>query len=112
MMIKGGEHRPLKEAEAKALSQLREGRQSVLAGDNDHPTLVGAVRATADCLKCHEAKEGQLLGAFSYPLVPVEPAADGDAHAPAAGGTERGALNGRRLQVQSGSNHRARTLRS
>ena len=76
--IKKAEHRPLKEVEARALAQLREGRQSVLAGDNDRPTLVGAVRAIADCLKCHDAKEGELLGAFSYPLVPVEAPADGN----------------------------------
>jgi hypothetical protein len=79
MTINKAEHRPLKEVEAKALAQLRAGRESVLAGDSDHPTLVGAVRATADCLKCHDAKQGELLGAFSYPLVPVE--APGDAPA-------------------------------
>ena len=76
------EHRPLKDVEAEALAKLRAGRQSVLAGDNDHPTLVGAVRATSDCLKCHEVKDGELLGAFSYPLVPVKPAADEDAPPP------------------------------
>ena len=32
--------------------------------------VVGALRATAACAKCHEVSVGTLLGAFSYTLVP------------------------------------------
>lgn len=32
---------------------------------------VGPIRAGRSCLDCHDAKEGELLGAFSYTLEPV-----------------------------------------
>lgn len=33
--------------------------------------VVGAMRATASCAKCHEVPVGTLLGAFSYTLIPA-----------------------------------------
>ena len=36
--------------------------------------VVGAMRATASCAKCHEVPVGTLLGAFSYTLFPASSA--------------------------------------
>ncbi|MFM8469234.1 MAG: hypothetical protein ACKODH_04590 [Limisphaerales bacterium] len=36
--------------------------------------VVGAMRATASCAKCHEVPVGTLLGAFSYTLTPASDA--------------------------------------
>jgi hypothetical protein len=33
--------------------------------------VVGPIRATKSCLDCHDVKEGELLGAFSYTLEPL-----------------------------------------
>jgi hypothetical protein len=62
-------HVSLVEGEADALAQLKEGKEVVLTGADGKRELVGAVRATADCTKCHNVKEGTLLGAFRYPLL-------------------------------------------
>jgi hypothetical protein len=35
--------------------------------------VLGAIRASQDCLKCHQCDEGKLLGAFSYILTRVAP---------------------------------------
>ncbi|MBI5773842.1 MAG: hypothetical protein HZA89_08890 [Verrucomicrobia bacterium] len=43
---------------------------SGLAG---HEVLaLGALRAGADCAKCHQCEQGKLLGAFAYTLRPIE----------------------------------------
>ncbi|HWE92920.1 MAG TPA: hypothetical protein VG269_03030 [Tepidisphaeraceae bacterium] len=65
-------HEPLAKGEAEALAQLKDGKEVVLMGAADKRELVGAVRATPDCMKCHHVKEGTLLGAFRYPLERVE----------------------------------------
>ena len=36
------------------------------------PVLVGAIRATGECVKCHRAAAGTLLGAFSYRLAALD----------------------------------------
>lgn len=73
--------RPLSELETKAIASLREGRNLVvqptkfpmatLRGTQEEVSgllAVGALRAKANCAKCHEVAEGTLLGAFSYKL--------------------------------------------
>ena len=45
------------------------GRQDVVYDGNSlNPRVVGAVRARKSCLQCHDARVGELLGAFSYRL--------------------------------------------
>ena len=70
--IHGAKHRSLSQQELRAVGQLNAGRDAVLAGNQDGPLIVGAVRATASCLECHQVKEGEMLGAFVYRLVPRE----------------------------------------
>ncbi|NBV22595.1 MAG: hypothetical protein EBS05_11850 [Proteobacteria bacterium] len=69
--------------ESRAITELRNGKDIVQqAGKTQiHPNgarspvevpvlrVVGAMRATAGCAKCHEVPQGTLLGAFSYTLV-------------------------------------------
>jgi hypothetical protein len=52
--------------EAYALAQLKKGEKLVRWERADFVRAMGAVRAEAICLKCHEVKEGDLLGAFVY----------------------------------------------
>lgn len=42
--------------------------------------VVGAMRATASCAKCHEVPVGTLLGAFSYTLIPASSAPGATTH--------------------------------
>ena len=56
--------RPLREDEAKALNEIKGGKEIAMTDAG----LLGAIRMRTSCLKCHEGKEGDLLGAFSYLL--------------------------------------------
>lgn len=63
------EKRELSEFERQAIDQLRDGEEVVFSDPGKHRIAVGALRADASCIKCHnEAKEGDLLGAFTYAL--------------------------------------------
>lgn len=114
--------RPLSDTETKAVEMLRHGQDQVvlpaifqsLAQDlanreslvkTNHVAgklVVGALRANADCARCHGCEEGTLLGAFSYALIPTGtrplleklnplaavPASSSDAIPQAPGGSE------------------------
>jgi hypothetical protein len=68
--IKNSPCRPLNDGETTALAALKSGKQAVMVEDRNRSLLVGAVRASESCLKCHDdAKKGDLLGAFTYPLL-------------------------------------------
>lgn len=61
--------RKLDEGELESLQRLRVGENHVITwnADCDQIQMVAAIRAKAECLKCHEGKkEGDLLGAFIY----------------------------------------------
>ena len=76
------QRRPLTAEETRAVAELREGKNMVVLpipmgivtpqGTNEVTGLlaVGALRARTECAQCHQCKEGTLLGAFSYQLVP------------------------------------------
>lgn len=80
--------RPITSLESRAITELRAGKDLVQEADllKTQPILakspveipvirvIGAMRATAGCAKCHEVPQGTLLGAFSYTLVPVSSA--------------------------------------
>lgn len=77
------QRRPLTAAEFSAVAELRAGKDLVTMPTpvelvTEHGTnritgllAVGALRAKAQCAECHQVKEGTLLGAFSYTLVPT-----------------------------------------
>lgn len=65
--------RPLDEFETRGLDAVRKGEE--LVWTREAPTrMFGAIRASKSCLDCHsKAKEGDLLGAFTYYLeVPAD----------------------------------------
>ena len=76
--------RELDDFELQAVPKLRAGKDLVLAMEellvssgtttNRVPGIrvVGALRATTQCVACHQVPEGSLLGALSFTLVPAE----------------------------------------
>jgi hypothetical protein len=68
---KQADTRSLSEFERQALAKLRSGRQFIYNGDSERPQFVGALRAKASCLACHDVKQGELLGGFAYELNPA-----------------------------------------
>ena len=64
--------RDLRACETDAVAQLKAGRDAVMTMDHGQPVVIGALRAGDECASCHQVKKGEMLGAFVYPLVPVE----------------------------------------
>lgn len=60
--------RPLDPFEAEGLNRLRGGEDLFVRGSDKQARMLGAVRATKQCLGCHGGDRGDLLGAFSYTL--------------------------------------------
>jgi hypothetical protein len=60
--------RKLDEFEAERLPQLQAGEEFSAAQGPRRVRMLGAIRAHAECLKCHSVDQGELLGAFSYDL--------------------------------------------
>jgi hypothetical protein len=60
--------RPLDEFEAEHLPKLRAGEELSSAQGPRRVRMMGAIRARAECLKCHSVEPNELLGAFSYDL--------------------------------------------
>lgn len=52
--------------EAYAVAQLKKGEPLVRWERGGVMRAVGAIRSTGVCQRCHESKEGDLLGAFTY----------------------------------------------
>ncbi len=63
-------HRPLLKTESDAIQELVAGKNTVFANGDSKMLIVGAVRATESCQQCHKVAVGELLGAFTYTLVP------------------------------------------
>jgi hypothetical protein len=66
--LKGVPTRPLIAFEEKGLKSLREGDDLATETSGDRIRMVGSLRASKQCLECHEVKRGDLLGAFSWEL--------------------------------------------
>ena len=62
------ETRPLVPFEKKALTALKAGDDLVTESSGDRIRMMGSLRAAKQCLQCHDAKRGDLLGAFSWDL--------------------------------------------
>jgi hypothetical protein len=64
------ETRSLDFFELAGLAELREGKTTFVRHKENIVRMLGALRATEQCLKCHsEASKGDLLGALSYTFV-------------------------------------------
>jgi hypothetical protein len=60
--------RSLDAFEKEALLALQQGADLKVDQASSRIQMVGSVRAAQQCLKCHNAERGDLLGAFSYTL--------------------------------------------
>jgi hypothetical protein len=60
--------RPLDSFETQGLATLRQGEELFARGSETRVRMLGAIRATKQCLDCHGGARGDLLGAFSYSL--------------------------------------------
>jgi hypothetical protein len=67
--LKKAKTRALTPFEEAGLKQLQEGKDLVTAATTNRIHLLGALRANAQCLKCHQAERGELLGVFSYEML-------------------------------------------
>ena len=58
--------RALDAFEQEALEKLQAGEDVVTRATPNRIIMLGSMRATQDCMRCHAVKENSLLGAFSY----------------------------------------------
>lgn len=66
------ETRPLDIFEIAGVAELSQGKQLFVRHKDNVIRMLGALRATEQCLQCHtDNKKGDLLGAFSYTFVDV-----------------------------------------
>jgi hypothetical protein len=64
------ETRPLDLFEVAGVAELAQGKDQFVRHRDNVVRMLGALRATAQCIECHtEHKTGDLLGAFSYTFV-------------------------------------------
>lgn len=66
--LKTADTRLLDDFETRALAQLRTDQDVVIEESDGVVRMVGALRAGNQCLRCHSARRGELIGAFSYEL--------------------------------------------
>ncbi len=61
--------RPLAAVRGKSVEgSRRAGDDLVTESSGDRIRMMGSLRAAKQCLECHDAKRGDLLGAFSWDL--------------------------------------------
>ena len=65
-LLQGVPLRPLDEFEHLSLPRLGQGEDLIVMQAASRLRVLGAIRAGKQCLSCHEAQRGDLLGAFSY----------------------------------------------
>jgi hypothetical protein len=71
--LKEAKTRPLDDFEANALQRLQKGEDVVTESSLNQIRMMGSLRAARQCMQCHSAKRGELLGSFSYVLQRVPP---------------------------------------
>lgn len=60
------ETRDLDAFELDALKRMRDDENVITRATPNRVMMMGSLRATQDCMKCHAVKENELLGAFTY----------------------------------------------
>ena len=68
--------------EDTAIAKLRMGEELIVDAQAEQIHMVGAIRAAKQCLQCHQVPRGELLGAFTYRLLPNSPRPQPPAPAP------------------------------
>lgn len=77
--------RPLDAFEQEGLSKLRQGDELVVRAALNRIRMLGPIPALRQCLECHQARRGELLGAFSYEFLrdpPIESGKSSDGELP------------------------------
>ncbi len=67
-LLRKSKVRPLDEFETLGLARIKAGYLVVSLQEGNRLRLLGAIRATKQCVECHGCERGDLLGAFSYVL--------------------------------------------
>lgn len=67
--LRSAETRPLDSFEYISLGRLFQSEDVVIESSQNRVRMLGALRAQDHCLKCHDVKRGELLGALSYELI-------------------------------------------
>jgi hypothetical protein len=65
--------RALNDFERRSIERLRSQEDVVIDEAPDRIQMVGSLRAAKSCLQCHSVQRGDLLGALTYELAPVNP---------------------------------------
>ena len=61
--------RPLNSFEQAALERLHKGMDVINKASLNKIEMIGSLRASKQCMQCHDVQRGALLGAFSYELL-------------------------------------------
>ncbi|MEL6104499.1 MAG: hypothetical protein AAFU85_00620 [Planctomycetota bacterium] len=64
---------PLDDFESRSLEQLYAGGHLETEATLNEIRMLGAIRCSKTCVKCHDAERGELLGAFTYTLTRKDP---------------------------------------
>lgn len=67
--LKEARTRPLDAFEEQGLKRLQGGQDLVTEATTNRIRMLGSLRAGKQCLDCHRAERGELLGTFSYELL-------------------------------------------
>jgi hypothetical protein len=67
--LKKAPTRPLTDFEEQALKRLQAGDDLMAEATTNRILMMGSLRAQKQCLDCHTAQRGELLGTFSYELL-------------------------------------------
>lgn len=65
--------RSLDQFEETALQGLKQGEEVIVVGNDSKLRMIGAVRASFQCMECHQVPRGTLLGAFTYQFSRIKP---------------------------------------
>jgi hypothetical protein len=65
--------RALNDFERRSIDRLVSDEDLVTEEAHDRIRMIGSLRAAKSCLECHAVRRGDLLGALTYELVPVNP---------------------------------------
>jgi hypothetical protein len=77
--------RPLDDFERSRLDHLRKGKDVTVSSTANEIRMLGGLRAVSQCLRCHDVRRGELLGAFSYSLGREKENSAETGHGPGAG---------------------------
>ena len=70
--LRGATTRSLDAFEQSSLGKITQGEDFAIGVSGDRVRMLGSIRSTKQCVKCHGGERGDLLGAFSYALKRIQ----------------------------------------